>query len=350
MQALRVAVFGVLAFGLVGCGGSGSDTVSGPTVTSVASSPSSAQVTSSADPTGSPGPSSGSAPTPHAQLAVPLMLSSAASSRNWANVAIRILNISLTQQNGGEPVTVYTAPASAPAINLEQLDHISQLLANVSVPPGTYAGAVVTVGANPGDVALTSSDDPDSGFPAPLSAPIASQKIQVQNSQGSAGAMTVTIPVTLPTPYVVSASAHSLPLNLDFSLSHPAFVQPQTPLSNDPTLWAVDFQGPVTGAAISDITSLVLRQMYGTLDGIAADGKSIAIALDNPRQPIVSPETAVSTSEQLSILADAGNGTQFYDVDAGTSATVSNFAALSGLTPGRFVRISARYQVDGSLG
>ena len=281
---------------------------------------------------------------------MPLVLAADSSSRNWATVSIRVLSVTLTPQSGGAPVTVYTASPSAPAINLEQLDHISQLLATVSPPPGIYTGAVVTVAANPGDVTLTSSDDPDSGFAAPLSTPIPSQNIKVQNSQGSSGTMSVAIPIALSAPYVVSPTARAqAPLQLRFALSDPAFVQSQTPVTDDPTLWAVDFRGPVSGESISDITSLVLRQMYGTLGAVAADGKSITITQDYPTQPVVTPETAVSTTDQMIILADSGNGTEFYDNDAGTSMTVSNFAALAGLAPGRFLRISARYQADGSL-
>lgn len=356
MLALRVAVVGVLTAGLVGCGGSGSGTAgsAATSVSSTAGAPTSADAPTTAGTpdtasTTASGTGSAPAPTGTAQVSIPLVLSSDAS-RNWANAAVRILNVSLTAQTGGAPVTIYTAPAAAPVINLEQLDHISQLLAQVSVPPGTYTGAIVTVGANAGDVALTSSDDPDSDFAAPLGSPIASQNIKVQNSQGNPGALAVAIPMTLPAPYVVSATAQAAaPLALDFSLSQPAFVQSQTPVTNDPTLWAVDFQGPVTAQAVPDVTSLILRQMYGTLGTVSADGKSITVTRDYPTQPVVTPETAVPTPQQLTILADSGNGTEFYDVDAGSSMTASNFAALAGLTPGRFLRISARYQADGSL-
>ena len=345
LQALRLAAFGALAAGLVGCGGSGSGTASSLASTSVASN------TNAVDTTGAASSSAGTTPvvTPPTPGPTPLVLTADAASRDWAQVAIRVLNVTLTPQ-GGNPVSIYTASPSTPAINLEQLDHIGQLLAAVSVPPGTYTGAVVTVAGNPGDVALTSSDDPDSGFAGPLSAPIPSQSIRIQGSQGDTGNMTVTIPVTLPEPYVVSAAAQvRAPLELHFSLSNPAFVQSHTPVTDDPTLWAVDFQGPVSGQAIADITSVVLRQMYGTLGAVATDGKSLTITRDYPAQPVVTPETAVSTPAQLTILADSGNGTEFYDVDAGTSMTAANFAALAGLIPGRFLRISARYQTDGSL-
>lgn len=345
MLAFRVGVIGLLAASIVGCGGSGSGVGSSVPATSASSA------TSTAAAVGTTGSSTASAPAPasHVQAPVPLMLSSDAS-RDWAKVAVKVLSVSLTPQNGSAAVTIYTAPSPAPAVDLEQLDHISQLLGNVPVPPGSYSGAVITVAANPGDVALTSSDDPDSGFPAPLSTPIPPQSIKIQQSQGGAGAMTAAIPVTFPTPYVVSATAEAQdPLELDIPVSNPAFVQAHAPVTDDPTLWAVNFQGSVAAKAISDITSLVLRQMYGTLGTVASDGKSLIITRDYPTEPVADPETAVATQQQLTILADAGNGTQFYDVDAGSSETASNFVALAGLSPGRSLRISARYQADGSL-
>lgn len=346
LQALRVAAYGVLAAALAGCGGSGPSGASGAPPASAASDPSAAGTANATD------PSSGSTPAPASQVQVsaPLILAADASSGNWAKVGVRILSIALTPQGGGAPTTIYTASPSAPAINLEQLDHVSQLLATVPLPPGTYTGAVITVAANPGDVALTSSDDPDSGFAAPLSTPVPSQNIEIQGSQGGTGAMTVAIPLTLPSPYVVNPTAQVQPaLELDFSLASPSLVQSQTPVTDDPTLWAIDFQGPVSGEAISAITRVVLRQMYGTLTEVSADGKSIALTRDYPTEPVVTPETAVSTPDLLTVLADSGNGTEFDDIDAGTSMTVSNFAALAGLTPGRFLRVSARYQSDGSL-
>lgn len=343
MQTLRIAAVSMLAAGLVGCGGSGSGTASSMPPNSVASTSSASSATGSS-------PGNTPAPSSHAQASVPIMVAAGAASRNWAKVAVRLLSVSLTQQGGSSPVTVYSASPSGPAINLEQLDHISQLLTTATLPPGSYTGATITVAANPGDVALTSSDDPESGFAAPLSTSIPSQDIEVQNSRGGTGAMTVTIPVTFATPYVVDGTGKvQPPLRIDFSLANPAFVQSQTPVTDDKTLWAVNFQGPVSAQQVSDITSVVLRQMYGTLVAVAGDGKSITVTRDYPVDPVTTPETAVSTPDPLTILADSGNGTEFFDIDAGTSMTASNFAALAGLAPGRFLRIAARYQSDGSL-
>src|SRR5256885_1688729 len=64
---------------------------------------------------------------------VPLVLSDA-SSEDWATIGVKILGVSLTPQGGGSAVTVYTAPAQAPMVNLEQLDQLGEILGNVSVP------------------------------------------------------------------------------------------------------------------------------------------------------------------------------------------------------------------------
>ena len=83
------------------------------------------------------------------------MMVSDASTEDWANIGVKILSISLIPQNGGSNVNVYTASAaSAPMINLVQLDQLGEILENASVPVGTYTGAVVTISANPTDIQL----------------------------------------------------------------------------------------------------------------------------------------------------------------------------------------------------
>ena len=102
---------------------------------------------------GGSGDSSSSMPPPQSMAAMPLMLSDA-SSDDWACVGVRVLSIALIPQGGGSNVTVYTAASPAPYVNLEQLDQLAELLGNVSIPAGTYSGAVLTLGGNPGDVIL----------------------------------------------------------------------------------------------------------------------------------------------------------------------------------------------------
>jgi hypothetical protein len=63
---------------------------------------------------------------------------------------------------------------------------------------------------------------------------------------------------------------------------------------------------------------------------------------------VASPETAVASSQQLTILVDGTNGTLFYDVDARTVTKITSFSSETGLA-GKYVRIAARYQQDGTL-
>jgi hypothetical protein len=92
------------------------------------------------------------------------MLVSDASTEDWAAIGIKILSISLVPQGGGTNVSIYTAPSPAPMVNLVQLDQLGDILGNISVPAGTYTGAVVTISGNPTDIQLTTSADPSASL------------------------------------------------------------------------------------------------------------------------------------------------------------------------------------------
>ena len=318
---LRYAVCAVLAATVAACGGGSS----GSDLSSTSSSSSTTQ-------TGS----------------MPLVVSDA-SSDDWAMVGVRVLSIALVPQGGGDNVTVFTAASSAPYVNLEQLDNICEILGNVSVPVGTYAGAVVTVGGNPGDVLLTVAADPEAGFAGVAGSSIASTDIQIQNTSGTGSNLTVPIDVNFDSPLVVTSSGTPNPaLDLEFDLSHPAFILGHQPPGAGTTEWAVNFVGPLRRHPIADITRLVLRHMYGNVASTSSDGTSITITKEYPLLPVATPETAVAGTQQLTILADATNGTLFYDVDAKTVTTITSFSSLTSLA-GEYVRIAARYQQDGTL-
>jgi hypothetical protein len=300
------------------------------------------------------GSGSGSSPTSptsgtQAQLgAVPVVVSDA-SSDDWALIGVRILSIELVPAGGGSNVAVYTAGSAAPYLNLEQLDNLGEILGNVSVPVGTYSGAVLTISANPGDVLLTVGPNPEAGFVGTAGAVIGSNDIQIQNAQGSSGSLTTTVNVNFNSQLVVNSSSTPNPaLDLEFDLAHPAFIVGHEPVGSAATLWAVNFQAPVHRHPIADITRLVLRHTYGNVMSVSSDGTSIGVTKDLPAFPITSPESAVATSQQLTIQVDATNGTLFYDVDAGTNSTITSFSSETNLL-GKFVRVAARYQQDGSL-
>lgn len=286
--------------------------------------------------------------TPPAQTgSVPLMVSDA-SSDDWATIGVKILSIALVPQGGGAPVTVYTAPSPAPMVNLEQLDQIAEILGNVTVPVGTYTGATLTIGGNPGDVALVVSADPEAGFAGTPGATITSDQIQIQNTKGASGSLTVPVNVTFVAPLVVTTSQNNA-LDLEFDLSHPAFIVGHTPVLTGTTLWAVNFKGPVRHHPIADIAHRVLRHTYGNVTAVASDATSITLTKDFPTLPVVNPEIPVATAESLQVLADATNGTIFYDLDAKTTTTITSFSTEASTLVGKYVRIAARYQENGTL-
>ncbi len=225
------------------------------------------------------------------------MLVSDDPAEDWAAVDVKVLSIALVPQGGGTPVTVYTAPSPAPSVNLVQLDQLGEILGNVSVPAGTYTGAVITISGNPGDVALVVSANPESGFDGTAGATIPSSQIQIMGAKGSAGSLTVPVTVNLQAPLVVTAGQNNA-LDLEFNLAHPAFIVDHVPPSGAP-FWAVNFKGCLRHHPIADITALVLRHTYGTVTGVASDNSSITIMRDFAVRPPTTPETAITTNQSL---------------------------------------------------
>src|SRR3984885_2255778 len=286
-------------------------------------------------------------PTSAPQSANVSMLIGDASSEDWATIGVKVLSIALVPQGGGSNVTVYTAPSPAPTVNLAELDQIAEILGNVSVPVGTYTGAVLTISANPGDVLLTTAADPEAGFAAAASTTIPAADIQIQHTTGTASNLTVPVTVNFVSPLVVSANQNNA-LDLEFDLGHPAFLVGHVPPGAGTTLWAVNFDGPVRHHPLRDLTRLVLRHTYGDVTAIASDNSSITITKEFPTEPVVTPETAVAGAQSLQILADSTNGTIFYDVDAKTRTVIKDFSSEASLM-GKSVRIAARYQENGTL-
>jgi Domain of unknown function (DUF4382) len=302
---------------------------------------------------GGAGSGSGSMPTnPPTQMANMQLLISDASSDDWATIGVTLLSVALVPEGGGSPVTVWTAPSPAPMINLEQLDQLGEILGNVSVPVGSYSGAILTVGANPGQLLLVVSSNPEAGFAGTAGETIPSDVIQIQGKQGTTGSLTVPITVNFANPLEVTASGSNA-LDLEFDLAHPAFIVAHNPpAAMGATLWAVNFNGPVRRHPRADLRWLVLRHTYGTVSAVASESDnydSITIDKDFPVLPPTNPETEITSGEQLQILADATNGTIFYDLDAHTRTVITNFSAQAGTLDGRYVRIAARYQEDGTL-
>jgi hypothetical protein len=297
---------------------------------------------------GSGNTDTGSSLTPTQQMGTVPVVVSDDSSSDWATIGVKILSVALVPQGGGSPVTVYTAPSTAPYVNLVQLDQIGEILGNLSVPVGTYTGAILTVGGNPGDVVLVTAADPEAGFAGAPSTQIPSADIQIQHTQGSTGSLTVPVKVTFDSPLSVTTSSNNA-LDLEFDLSHPAFIVAHQPPGSSSVLWAVNFNGPIRHHPVADITHLALRHLYATLGSVSSDGSTITVTRDYPTLPLVSPETDVATSQSLNIQIDSTNGTLFYDLDTGTRSTIKSASGVTGLSAGAFLRIAARYQPNGSV-
>jgi hypothetical protein len=269
-----------------------------------------------------------------------------ASSEDWATIGVKVLSIALIPQAGGGNVTVYTAPSPAPMVNLVELDQISDILGSATIPAGTYTGAIMTVSGNSSDILLTVATDPEAGFAGTPGATIPSSQIQVQHTSGSGTDLSVPVKINFVSPLTVSPTQNNA-LNLEFDLGHPAFIIGHVPpASGGETLWAVNFDGPVRHHPVHDLRRLVLRHTYGDVTQVTTS--TLTITKQFPTEPVVSPETAVAGSASLNIQADSTNGTIFYDMDAKTRTVITDFSSETDLN-GKYVRIAARYQEDGTL-
>jgi hypothetical protein len=293
------------------------------------------------------GSSSSSSNTPGTQTGQISMMVSDDPANDWAEIGVKVLSISLKPQGGGTPVVVFN-PNPVPMINLVELDQLADVLASVSVPTGTYTGVTLTLSANPGDVVLTASSNPDPGFAGTPGATVPASLIQIQGATGSVGNITVPLNINFGSPLVVTAGQNSA-MDLEFNLSHPAFIVAHAPLGGGQTIWAVNFSPALRHRPIFDVTRLVLRHLYGSFVSVSSDNTSITITRVFPVEPPANPETSVSSSHNLTILADKANGTLFYDMDAHTRSTIMDFSSVASGLAGKFLRVAARYQVDGSL-
>jgi len=269
---------------------------------------------------------------------------------NWALIGVKVLGISLVPQGGGSTVSVYTAPATPPVTNLVQLDQISDLLATATIPTGNYVAARLTIAANPGDVSLVVAADPEPGFDVtnfPPGSTVPSAQIDIAGAQGTAPNMTIPLSVPFDETLSVTTSSTNL-VDVEFDLRHPAFLVEHNPVSGTP-FWVVNFNGPVHHHPHPRMDTLLLRKVYGRVNSVSNDNTSINITRVHPVRPVTNPETATPGSATFNVLADATNGTIFYDLDLGQKSTIMNFSSVAAALPNKYVRIAARYQQNGTL-
>lgn len=290
---------------------------------------------------------------PLAQTGALSLIVSDDATQDWATIGVKVLSVSLVPQGGGTPVPIYTAPATLPMINLVQLDQLGEIIGNANIPVGTYTDAKLTLSANSGDVTLVVSAEPEAGFDLAAGTTVPAANIQIQGTTVNAGSLTVPLTVHLVQPLTVTANSGNA-LDLEFDLKHPAFIVEHYPATASAPLWAINFNGPVRHHPVPDVTRLVLRQTLGQVTAVAADGSSLTILKDYATYPIpTSGQAPISSGVSLNVMADATNGTIFYDVDAKTKTSINSFSALASSLlnngSGKYLRIAARYQAGGSL-
>ncbi|WP_164066347.1 hypothetical protein, partial [Serratia marcescens] len=89
---------------------------------------------------------------------------------------------------------------------------------------------------------------------------------------------------------------------------------------------------------------------YGKVVSLSSDNSSLTYSKQLPTTPVVTPETATDTGVNVTVLADATNGTLVYDIDTKRESTVKSFASVSSaLAAGKYVRVATRYQQNGTL-
>jgi hypothetical protein len=273
---------------------------------------------------------------------------------DWATIGVKVLSVSLVPQSGGSPVVVYTAPSPVPVINLLQLDQLGEIIGNATtVPVGTYTAAKLTLSANPGDVMLVTSADPEPGFDLGASYTVPAANIRIQGTTGTSGSLTVPLSLNLLQPLVVTANSTNA-LDLEFDLKHPAFIVEHYPASASAPLWAINFKGPVRHHLVKDLTRLLLRHTLGQVTAISTDDTTMTITKDFATYPVPAPggtEAPIASNISLNILADSesANPTIFYDLDAGTKTPITSFSSVATTLPGKYVRVAARYQAGGTL-
>ena len=269
--------------------------------------------------------------------------------QDWATIGVKVLSISLTPQGGGNEVTVFTAASPAPTINLLQLDELNEILESATIPAGTYTAATLTLSGNAGDVLLVASANPETGFAAAAGSTVPSGQIQILGTQGSSGSLTVPVKLTLASALTVTAG-QTTTLALDFNLSHPAFIVAHVPPANTATtMWAVNFNGTIRHRQVHHLERMLLRHHYGTVTQVSTDNSTLTFDKDYPVYPPTNPETEITSANALNVSADATNGTLYYDLDAKTHTTLKDFGSIAATVVGKYIRVAARYQVDGTL-
>lgn len=243
----------------------------------------------------------------------------------WSEVGVVIRKAVLvpagsTAANG---VTIFDGTTAGAALNLVDLDGLSELLSSAQIPAGTYNRLVLQVDGDPADVTLVPSDG---------SGQIPASDLIVRGADPATKLATLT--VDLSTPVVVS-SGQPTSVQVDFDLLNPLFIVAH-PLGST-TLYMVDLQirQTIQNAASAALSAINLRIAHGQADQVATDAKSFRI------------KTIYGAEKTFTI--DGAAGAAFYNLDASPVSPVRSTTVPSTLAPALYTGVAARLQSDGTL-
>lgn len=245
-----------------------------------------------------------------------------APSAAWSSVDVVIQKIALKPVGGGTPVVIFdqTGAASPAHMNLVDLDELGELLTDASVPVGTYDKVFIQI--DPASVSLSDTATP------PQTYSVSGGNVKVVGLSG--------FDVSLNSPLVVTKSSSNA-VDLDFDLGHPLFIvdRPSGAPSgaNGTTMYLVNFERCVRHRPHLGLTSFLLRHLRGSV--VSTTVASLTVTTEH--------------RGSRTLAVDTTNGSLFYDLDAVPVAPVTSTTLPSNLTSGKFVRIAARYQGNGSL-
>ncbi|BDU71271.1 DUF4382 domain-containing protein [Mesoterricola silvestris] len=259
-------------------------------------------------------------------------------SEDWAEIDVKIVQVSLTPQGGGEPLNLLAPQGEPLPVNLALLGGATQLLGSFAAPLGTYTSATVTLATDTRDIALTSSSTPSPGF---LQAP--QTNVSTLAIVGAGGKATLALQVPLGAPLVVTTDRNSV-LNLEWDTSRPGFITGAKTPSNT-NFWTLSLENPVRQRAVADPAAMTLLPLRGTV-----------YKTDPSRQTFqVSPAFRAGIfptgylPQLVGVSLDAAAGTTFYDVDLGTRQVIKDLASVGDALPGRLVCVGGALQQDGTL-
>jgi len=240
---------------------------------------------------------------------------------SWSNIGVIIRKAVLIPVGGkvSDGVTVYDGTGDAVTLNLVDLDELTELLGSAQIPAGTYDRLIIQVDGDPNNIELVPADGSDQ---------IPASSIVVRGADPVT--KLVEVPVTLSAPLTV-VEGQPTAVQVDFDLGNPLFVVAHN--VGGTTIYTVDFH--VRHKPHTALKQVYLRHLQGQVTSVATDAKSFVLHTVHGKDPV--------------LLADATNGTIFYDLDATPVAPSTAVTLPISLTATKYAKASVRFEGDGGL-